>query len=465
MAAAAFGLPHTKAATREPDAPKVARKAKNVIFMVSDGMSAGTIMLADLFSRLKRDRESTWSKMLRMPGVRHGLQTTHSADGWVTDSAAAASTWGIGAKVDNGSICIGTDRMAGVPILVHAAQNGKRTGLVTTARVTHATPAGFSANVPRRDMERDIAIQQLERRIDVMMGGGSRFFSAKVLARGKDAVIVRTAEELAKHQPVAGKPTVGLFANSHVPFVVDREPTVPSLTTMTEKALGMLAGSPEGFVMQVEGGRVDHAAHSSDAWGIIREQVEFDETIAAVLKWIEGRDDTLLIITSDHGNANPGLTLYGKRGKEAFSKLCEAKKSFEWIESKLPPPERMADRLAAIGGLVEQGTGVALGADAIKRLQASLRGEATEGFSANNVWTWVLGQLLANEWGVSFVSPNHTSDAVELLAMGPGSETIPSWVDNTHLHTIMVAALGLAPAQTLPGFEKPVPAITPLADD
>lgn len=464
LAAAPFSGPAVHASP-PTDSPRIDRKAKNVIFLVSDGMSSGTLILADLYSRTQLGRESAWSVLMRRPGFRRALQTTHSADGWVTDSAAASSAWGIGVKVENGSIGIGTDRLARVPILVHAAQNGKKTGLVTTTRVTHATPAGFSANVPRRDMERDIAIDQITRKIDVILGGGSRFFSPKVLERGKDTVIVRTAEELAKHEHAAGKPTLGLFASSHLPFVVDRESSVPGLAAMSAKALDALSKSAEGFVLQIEGGRVDHAAHSSDAWGLVREQIEFDETLAAVAAWVQTRDDTLLIITSDHGNANPGLTLYGKRGKDAFAKLARAKNTFEWIDGKLPPAERMADRLAAIPGLVEQATGVALGAEAVKRLAASIRGEPTEAFAANNVWSFVLGQLLANEWGVSFISPNHTSDPVELLAFGPGAEAIPTWVDNTQLHTVMVAALGLAPATPLPGFDKPVPALKPLSDD
>jgi len=433
--------------------------------MVSDGMSAGTLTLADIYSRTQLGRESTWSLLMRKSSFRRALQTTHSADGWVTDSAAAASAWGTGIKVENGSIGIGPDRMPRVPLLVHAAQNGKKTGLVTTTRVTHATPAGFSANVPRRDMERDIAIDQVTRKIDIILGGGSKFFTPRVLERGKDAVIVRTADELAGHTPVVGKQTLGLFASSHLPFVVDRGPTIPGLAAMASKAIDFLSKSAEGFVLQIEAGRVDHAAHSSDAWGLVREQVEFDETLAAVASWVQGRDDTLLIVTSDHGNANPGITLYGKRGKEALNKLSKAKNTFEWIDGKLPPAERMADRLAALPGLVEQATGVALGAEGVKRLAASIRGESTEAFAANNLWSFVLGQLLANEWGVSFVSPNHTSDAVELLATGPGSESIPVWVDNIELHAIVVAALALAPPTPLPGFDKPVPALTPLSED
>lgn len=455
---------------RQPDAPKPARRAKNVIFMVADGMSSGSLMLAELYSRRTRHKQSRWVRLMSDPRARRALQTTHSADGPVTDSSAAASTWGSGSKVNNGSVNITPAGRQLLPILVHAAQNGKRTGLITTTRVTHATPAGFSANAPKRDLEADIARHQIERGIDVLLGGGLKYFPDSLIAQAKSPIVMKEAAALAALDPAAAssKQTIGLFARHHIPFVTDRNDKVPSLPTMVKSALSVLSRAPDGFVMQIEGGRVDHAAHSSDAYALIRELTEFDDALDAVLSHIEGRDDTLVIITTDHGNANPGLTLYGKRGDAALNKLIaspDKRKSFEWIEEQFPSKASVEDKIKVLPDLIEQATTIRIDADDSKILSACLRNQRATAFRAANVWTFVLGAILADHFGVGFVSPNHTSDAVELIALGPGSELIPPWVDNVQLHEIMVAALGLAPGKLLPGMDEVVLPRAPKDED
>lgn len=454
----------------QPELPKPERKARNLIFMVSDGMSAGTVTLAELYARKVRGGHSQWVRMLADKRVRRCQQTTHSADGLVTDSAAAASAWGCGSKVNNGAINITPDGRQQLPLLIRAAQSGKKTGLVTTARVSHATPAGFSANAPKRDLEGDIARHQIERRIDVLLGGGSKYFTDALLGKARDALIVKDTAGLAGVDAgaVGDKQLIGIFSRHHIPFTTDRDAKIPTLPAMAKTALSVLGRAPEGFAMQIEGGRIDHAAHSSDAYALIQEQTEFDDAIAVVLEFVKDRDDTLVIITSDHGNANPGLTLYGQRGNQAFDRLLASpatRKSFEWIYDQLPSKASADEKAKLMPGLVEQATGVKLSDAEVKILGASLRDQRVTPFAAANVWTFVLGSILADHFGVGFVSPNHTSDAVELLGLGPGSETIPAWVDNIELNAISAAALGLAPGKPLPGFDQVVPTVKPGSDD
>jgi alkaline phosphatase len=448
--------------------PRVTRKARNLIFMVSDGMSAGTLTLADLYLQKMEGRRSNWLRLASDPAFRRSLQTTYSADGPVTDSAAAAAAWGSGFKHTNGAINITPDGRQHVPLCIHAAQNGKKTGLVTTTRITHATPAGFSANVPLRDMEKEIAAQQLSRGIDVLLGGGTKYVTDELLDQVRGAAVVKDAAGLGAVDTSAVNRLIGVFSRHHLPFVTDRDASIPSLPVMTERALEVLSRSADGFVLQIEGGRVDHAAHSSDAYALIREQVEFDETIGVVEKFIAGRDDTLLVITTDHANANPGITLYGARGQVAFDRLAAPatpRKSFEWVYDQMSLRNLADEKVKAAPGLVEEALGVKLGETEIGILTSSLRGKRAVPFAAANVWTFVLGSILADHFGVGFVSPNHTSDAVELLATGPGSEAIGPVVDNTELHGIVTAALGLAPARRLPGMEELVPLVKPKTED
>jgi alkaline phosphatase len=436
------------------------RKATNVIFMVSDGMSTGTLTLAEEVTRLRHCRSSNWVTLWNQPDVKRASAVTSSADSLVTDSSAGASAWGIGTKVNNDAMNITPDGRMPTPILVHARQNGKATGLVSTARVTHATPGAFVANVPNRSMEKEIAEQIIARGVDVALGGGAKHFPQKLLDASKNVRVVRTAAELAPAVVEADGITslLGLFDPSHVPWALDRPATCPSLPDMMRAALALLKNKTNGFVMQIEGGRVDHAAHGNDAASLIAEQIEFDETIGLVREFTRERDDTLVIITSDHGNANPGLTLYGKPAQAGLELAANAKHSFDWVfdsfcaSAGLKPGSSLAtvEDLSPLRQLVHEAVGVELSDDEFRILENAIHKHQTHPFLAQaRSTTSILGAILSNHNAIGFVSPNHTSDVVEVTAWGPGSETLKPFIDNTDLHALMVAALDLAPAKPI----------------
>src|SRR4029434_4694557 len=116
------------------------------------------------------------------------------------------------------------------------------------------------------------------------------------------------------NQPAADARVLGLFWSDHLPYTIDRnrEPAmqsrVPTLAEMTSSALQNLSHSPDGFLLQVEGGRVDHAAHDNDAASMLHDQLAFDDAIGVALEFAKEHGDTLVIITTDHGTGNPGLS-------------------------------------------------------------------------------------------------------------------------------------------------------------
>lgn len=476
-AAAALALPSAlraqphapPPATPSPAArPGGAGRAKNIIFMVSDGMSIGTLTLADVYTRRKHNRPSHWVNLWSRPGVRRALARTHALDSLVTDSAAGGSAWGCGVHIHNGRINVKPDGSQLLPIQMHARQIGKAAGVVATARITHATPASFYANAPRRDMEAMIGTQLLERGVDVALGGGAKFFPKSETDKHPDVQIVRNAAELRAAKP-HGR-LVGLFHDSHIPFVLDRDGTVPGLVEMTRVALARLETKPEGFILQIEGARIDHAAHNNDAASLLREQVEFDDAIGAVLDWawggwgVGGRDDTLIVVTTDHGNANPGMTLYGEAGARGLDRIEQATKSFDWLSDQVGAIKAPKEWVAKMVESVKATRGIELSADEQRLLEKSIQSQRASPFKTANKWWSVLGGILADDLAVAFVSPNHTSDYVEVTAIGPGAEALDNLggcIDNIDLHAVMVGALALPEARLLPGmedrFEMPKP--------
>lgn len=443
--AAAFRT--TPARGQSPAPSSVRPTARNVILVVSDGMSMGTLTLADTVCRRLMDRPSHWASVIARPGSRRALMSTHSADSLVTDSAAASSAWSCGYKVNNGSLNILPSGRAREPILVTAKKEGKATGLVTTTRLTHATPAGFIANNPSRSAEDALARQMLERGVDVMLGGGRRFITEKLISGFKNLHVVRTREDLLAPEGIeTPMRLLGVFDDDHLRYALDRPVEQPTIAEMTRVALKKLSSAPDGFVVQIEaGGRVDHAAHENDAASLVADQLACDDAIAEVMAFAAERDDTLVLLASDHGNANPGMTLYRKDADAGLQRLRQAKRSFEWLFAELRPikadPELQLEMLLK---LIGNTYGIEPSSAEKELLAKAMRGERVVPFKSLNGKAQVLGSVLANYFGVSFISGNHTSDHVELTAWGAGAEQLPAFVDNTDLHAIMLNALGLA---------------------
>ncbi|HAC15528.1 MAG TPA: alkaline phosphatase [Bacteroidetes bacterium] len=361
-------------------------KAKNVIFMVSDGMSAGTLTMADQMKRRLRGSASNWISLYEQNLVNRGFMDMSSLNAIVTDSAAASSSWGCGHRINNGGVNMSPEGEAYTPILMHFKNVGKKTGLVTTTTMTHATPAGFIANVPNRGMEADIAVQLLERQPDLLLGGGNRFFAADMRDDGRDLYaefiqkgyhVARTKAELEALQN-DGKPVLGIFFDSHLPYTVDHLNVpeylrdVPTLAEMTGTALRRLSGS-EGFILQVEGGKIDHAAHSNDAAGLIFDQIAFDDAVGVAMEFVNANPDTLLIITSDHGNANPALNGFGSGYAAAdamFDSLALATRTNNTILTMLSEN----DSVARIREVIETYTTHAISIDQAGFLKQAMAG-------------------------------------------------------------------------------------------
>lgn len=326
------------------------QKPKRIIHIVSDGMSQGTLTTANLYSEMVRNRPLTWIKLMQEQSTRLAMMNTRSLNSMVTDSSAASSAWGSGSRVPNGAVNVLPDGRLLTPIYTLLGEAGWATGLVTTAEITHATPAGFAVAVKSRGDSQAIAAQYLTRKVDVLLGGGRPFFSPKSRKDKRDLradfaaagyTVVLDRDSLLK-APIDTK-LLGTFADGHLPYTIDHrndaklKVSTPTLAEMTAAALTRLQRH-DNFILQVEGARIDHAAHNSDAAAAIQEQVALDEAIDLCLEFQRKHPDTLVVITTDHANSNLGLNGMGGgygTSSQRFATIKEVKMSFPEILKRL----------------------------------------------------------------------------------------------------------------------------------
>jgi alkaline phosphatase len=432
------------------------RKVRGVVFMVSDGMSPGVLTLAEAYSRLSRGRGTRWWDLINDRSAVRGLMDTASANSMVTDSAAASSAWGGGQRVNNGAINTSPAGKEITPIAAILKKKSQaRIGLVTTATVTHATPAGFAASVTARADESEIALQYLDR-VDVLLGGGSGFFEAAQRPDKRDLKgdFVKAGYQFVSHRdelPAAkGKRLLGTFTRGHLPFTIDRDHNqtlaarIPTLTEMTQAALSRFLADDQPFLLQVEGARIDHAAHLNDIGGLLGDQLAFDDAVAAVLAMTQGRDDLLVVVTSDHGNSNPGLNGMGNGYSESTPR-------FERIRRFKASHEKIFGEWATIRN------GDARHLSELVRLHLDFQLKADESeallgiFNKEPIVEWnhqldkpegLLGQFAGNHTGIGWTGTTHTSDATLVSAIGPQADRFSGMVKNSDVFGHLLEMLG-----------------------
>ncbi|RYP12434.1 hypothetical protein DL765_007333 [Monosporascus sp. GIB2] len=302
---------------------------RNLIFMVSDGMGPASLSLTRSFRQYTEHLE--YGDTLTLDKHFWGSSRTRSSSSLITDSAAGATAFSCAKKSYNGAISTLPDSSPCGTVLEAAKRAGFMTGLVVTTDITDATPACFSSHVDMRTQNDEIALQQvgqgpLDRVVDLMFGGGRcRFFpnSTSGGCRNDDINVVDIAkndygwnyiEDRASFDEFwLGKkdvplPMLGLFADTDIPFELDRRQmneVYPSLSEMTKTALRALEkateNSDKGFFLMVEGSRIDHAGHGNDPAAQVREVLEYDKAMKAVLDFLkESKVDGVMVATSDH---------------------------------------------------------------------------------------------------------------------------------------------------------------------
>jgi alkaline phosphatase len=462
---------------------KTGQRPRRIIHMVADGMGMGMFTCGEHLSNHMRQRSLTWTRLYNHPAAHFGMMNMRSLNSLVTDSAAAASSWGSGARVFNGAVNQLPDGTKLKNLFELFKGQGWKRGFVTTTEVTHATPAGFAASLSSRNSGYDIAAQYLERRIDLMLGGGQKYFSAPPKSQKPDLLpayqqagytVMKQAADLDPAD--LDKPWLGIFAESHLPFVIDQvgdarlRNRTPSLAVMTRRALDWLQRH-DHFMLMIEGGRVDHSAHNSDAAAGLRELLAFDEAIDAVLAFQQQSPDTLVVITADHCTGGPTLNGMGYHYNDSIPLLknvlhmrCSTPRilarltrnssvtldneeedggSMDSEETSKSTTTNKAASVEEIMRVIRETTGYSLSRKRAGLLVPFLEKKGEACFKPLNGAASQLGQILGNHLGINWTSPEHTADLVPILAIGPGAEHFRGFIQNVDVFSHYTRLAGI----------------------
>lgn len=330
-------------------------KAKNIIFVLGDGMGVSTLTAARIFVGQKHGLlgEEFSLSFERFPHT--ALIKTYNVDLQTPDSAGTMSALMTGLKTDEGVISLPAsvnrgdcssiaERDKALPTLLDIAKyKGKSTGVVTTARITHATPAATYAHSVDRNWESDDAMPQVAKElgcidiasqliagnkysnsslngpVDIILGGGRRHFlpvnEGGKRQDGKNLIqqwqhqgghYAASLSDLQK-LPANSEPLLGLFSNSHLSYAYQKPADQPSLQQMTAAALTRLQKNKRGYALIIEAGRIDHGHHDGTAYKALTETEELHKTVAWLMTQVD-INETLIVVTADHSHT---LTLSG----------------------------------------------------------------------------------------------------------------------------------------------------------
>ena len=445
-----------------------AGEAKNIIFFLGDGMGPTTVTAARIY-KVGEDGALTMDRLERTARIK-----TYSNDAQTTDSAPSMAAYMTGVKMNNEVISMSAETVATSPgrdangnlginncaadgngkpvptILELAKAKGKAVGSITTTELTHATPAATFSHICNRNAQYAIAAQiapggagynaALGDGVDVLMGGGRNHFTpfdssankagradgrnllAEMAARGY--TVAATRAEMAA-APLNRK-FIGLYSSkSHLEYELDRAATPPvgegavqpSLAEMTTKAMDILSQNPNGYFLMVEGGRIDHALHGTNAKRALVDTVAFDDAIKAALDKARATDptlaNTLVVVTADHDHTL-AFNGYARRGNPVLD-INRAYRDGQ--------PARDADG--------QTYTTLVFG-----------NGPNRPNLRANLDSATVLADNYLQETGVRLASETHGGGDVKLLATGAGAKAFKGTLDNTRVFGLLKSAFG-----------------------
>ncbi len=278
---------------------KSIKRPKNIILMVGDGMGLAQVTAGLYMNNNKLNLEA-------FPII--GLHKNYPKETTlITDSAAGATAFACGEKSYNAAIGVNADSMPVKTILEIAEEHGLATGLVATCAITHATPASFIAHQKKRDMFEPIAADFLKTDVDLIIGGGKKYFDNRVQdnrnlykeLENKNYQVSDFFKEELKDVKLTGQNLAYFTANDHPLQASQGRDYLPSTSRFAADFLKKRS-SKKGFFMMIEGSQIDWGGHANNSDYIITEMLDFDKAIGEILAFAKQDGETLVIVTADH---------------------------------------------------------------------------------------------------------------------------------------------------------------------
>jgi alkaline phosphatase len=502
----------------EAAAESKASGAKYVFLFIGDGLGVAQRNAAELYlANQKGAKRPEDAKLVMNTFPAHGMNTTYDLSSVIPDSASTATAISTGYKTKSGVIGMdGDGKVSYKNIAELAKEKGKKVGVLSSVSLDHATPAAFYAHVPSRKQMYDISMQMAASGFDYFAGGqlaepvdkkDASKPSAIETAKSKGYTVTVGREEFEKIPAKAGK-IIAMNAkvdNDKAMFYsLDQNNSKDHLTIAEFVTKGItVLDNPNGFLMVVEGGKIDWACHANDAAAAIHDTLALDAAVGEAVKFYEKHPkDTLIVVTGDHETGGMTIGFAGTQYSSFVDKIQHQKMSYiefdkklaEFKQGRTPADARFEDFMPTIQeafGLYIMADGekatleaaVAAGKvkdaaddskkagkEAEKKLKYSLaltsleEKALREAFAesmlgvkerSQNDHTYLLyggyeplsvklTTILNNKSGIGWTSYSHTGVPVQTSAIGVGAEMFNGYYDQTDIHKKLMKLSGLA---------------------
>lgn len=446
-------------------------KPKYVFMFIGDGLGFSQRQFSEYY--LQTIENDTSKKLLINSLNVSGINTTHSADSLITDSAAAGTALATGHKTNNGYIAKDPEGNDLKTLIEAAESKGKATGIVTTTRLTHATPATFAAHNINRNNENEIADDYLESGVDFFAGGGLRHFIPQNFTtdqtdsvgatikskrtdnrnlleefegKGFDVYYGMNGAKTFTSDDFSDKNKVfAAFTYSHMPYEIDRihqHSNTPSLAEITQKCITVLEQDEDGFFAMIEGGRIDHAAHANDAASVVHDVLAFDAAVKKAYDfYLEHPDETMILVVGDHETGGMGLGMDTKGYFVDPTILTKVKASVEdsLFSQYNGDRESFKNYIAENFGLND------LTEAELEKLEKGMDDSdkgITYGYYEYNSAAMAVTHIISERANIFWTTTIHTGTSIPMSAMGIGAESFEGYKDNTEIAQSMADLLG-----------------------
>ncbi len=448
------------------------KKAKYVFLFIGDGMAMPQITSTEMYKgTLSSNNPMNQEKLNFTAFPNLGMQTTSSANSFITDSAAAGTALASGHKTDNDVVGVDpTKKIKFTTMAEMAKEKGMKVGIISSVSLDHATPASFYAHEGSRNDLYEIGIDMTNSNFDFFAGGsllqptGKQKDKPNVLdiAKEKGYKVVNDPDAIMNLTKKDGKVIAfrtDLAAESAMQYDIDRQDKT-SLADYTKKGIEML-DNPNGFFMMVEGGKIDWACHANDAATTVHDVMSFDNAISEALKFYALHpDETLIVVTGDHETGGMTVGFAGTKYTTSFKQIGNQKLSFEEFDKAI---KQYRETTGSTGATLEDWLPVLAEKFGLTEFSAFEKNRLQESLAASMMdpkkrikdeqsyllygdyepFSVTVTHILNQRAGIGWTTYAHTGVALPVYAQGTGGNLFLGYYDNTDVAKKLMSIMGV----------------------